>query len=83
MDATEQLHHIGLHYGHRYAHPFFDEKLVELSLAIPERVKFGDGKGRDTIRRALRDVLPPEILNRSSKTSFSEYGLLSFQTLHL
>ncbi len=83
VDATEQLHHIGLHYGHRYAHPFFDEKLVELSLAIPERIKFGDGKGRDTIRRALRDVLPPEILNRNNKTSFSEYGLISFQTLHL
>ena len=82
VDATEQLHHIGLHYGHRYAHPFFDEKLVELSLAIPERIKFGDGKGRDTIRRALRDVLPPEILNRNNKTSFSEYGLQSFHTLH-
>lgn len=83
VDATEQLHHIGLHYGHHYAHPFFDEKLVELSLAIPERVKFGDGKGRATIRRALQDILPPEVLNRGHKTSFSEYGLLSFQTLHL
>lgn len=83
VDATEQLHHMGLHYGHHYAHPFFDEKLVELSLAIPERVKFGDGKGRDTIRRALQDLLPPEILNRSNKTSFSEYGLVSFQILHL
>ncbi|GHB73941.1 asparagine synthase-related protein [Persicitalea jodogahamensis] len=83
VDATEQLRHIGLHYGHHYAHPFFDEKLVELSLAIPERIKFGDGKGRDTIRRALKDILPQEILNRGNKTSFSEYGLLSFQILHL
>ncbi|WP_373515553.1 asparagine synthase-related protein [Persicitalea sp.] len=83
VDATEQLHHIGLHYGHHYAHPFFDEKLVELSLAIPERVKFGDGKGRATIRRALQDILPPEVLNRGHKTSFNEYGLLSFQILHL
>ncbi|MPR35169.1 asparagine synthase-related protein [Salmonirosea aquatica] len=83
VDATEQLHHIGLHYGHRYAHPFFDEQLIELSLAIPESVKFGAGKGRDTIRRALRDILPPEVLNRGNKTSFSEYGLLSFQILYL
>lgn len=83
VDATEQLHHIGLHYGHRYAHPFFDERLVELSLAIPESVKFGDGKGRATIRRALQDILPPEVLNRGHKTSFSEYGLLSFQILYL
>ena len=83
VDATEQLHHIGLHYGHRYAHPFFDERLAELSLAIPEKVKFGDGKGRATIRRALQDLLPPEVLNRGHKTSFSEYGLLSFQILHL
>ena len=83
VDATEQLHHIGLHYGHHYAHPFFDERLVELSLAIPEKVKFGDGKGRATIRRALQDILPPEVLNRGHKTSFSEYGLLSFQILHL
>jgi asparagine synthase (glutamine-hydrolysing) len=83
VDATEQLHHVGLHYGHRYAHPFFDERLVELSLAIPEKVKFGDGKGRATLRRALQDLLPPEVLNRGHKTSFSEYGLLSFQILHL
>ncbi len=82
-DATEQLHHIGLDYGHRYAHPFFDERLVELSLAIPEKIKFGDGKGRATIRRALHDILPPEVLNRGHKTSFSEYGLLSFQILYL
>lgn len=82
-DATEQLHHIGLHYGHRYAHPFFDERLVELSLAIPEKIKFGNGKGRATLRRALQDILPPEVLNRGHKTSFSEYGLLSFQILHL
>ena len=83
IDATEQLHHIGMHYGHHYAHPFFDERLIELSLAIPESVKFGDGKGRATIRRALQDILPPEVLNRGHKTSFSEYGLLSFQILHL
>ncbi len=82
VDATEQLYHIGLHYGHRYSHPFFDEKLVELSLAIPEKLKFGDGKGRDSIRQALKGVLPEEVRTRGFKTSFSEYGLLTFTQLY-
>ncbi|TDB65794.1 asparagine synthase-related protein [Arundinibacter roseus] len=82
IDATEQLHHIGLHFGHRYAHPYFDEQLIELSLAIPEKLKFGDGKGRETIRRALKGILPEEVRTRGHKTSFSEYGLLSLRMLY-
>lgn len=82
IDAIEQMYHMGLHYRHHYAHPFFDEKLVELSLAIPESIKFGDGKGRDTIRRALKGILPEEVRTRGFKTSFNEYGLLSFKDLY-
>ncbi|GAB2768551.1 hypothetical protein GCM10027275_08940 [Rhabdobacter roseus] len=82
VDATEQMYHMGRHYGHRYAHPFFDEKLVELSLAIPEKLKFGDGAGRDTIRRALQGTLPEAVRRRGFKTSFSEYGLVTFRQLY-
>ncbi|WP_428657889.1 asparagine synthase-related protein [Runella sp.] len=81
-DAIEQMYHMGLQYGHQYAHPFFDERLVELSLAIPEKMKFGDGMGRDTIRRALKGILPEEVRTRGFKTSFNEYGLLSFKNLY-
>ncbi len=76
------MYHIGLQYGHAYAHPFFDEKLVELSLAIPERMKFGDGMGRASIRRALEGILPEEVRTRGFKTSFNEYGLLTFKELY-
>lgn len=82
VDAIEQMYHIGLQFGHEYAHPFFDEKLVELSLAIPERMKFGDGMGRASIRRALEGILPEEVRTRGFKTSFNEYGLLTFKELY-
>lgn len=82
VDAIEQMYHIGLHYGHSYGHPFFDEKLVELSLAITERMKFGDGMGRTSIRRALEGILPEEVRTRGFKTSFNEYGLLTFKELY-
>ncbi|AEI49851.1 asparagine synthase-related protein [Runella slithyformis] len=83
IDVIEQMYHIGLHYGHAYAHPFFDEKLVELSLAIPERMKFGDGMGRESLRRALKGILPEEVRTRGFKTCFNEYGLLTFKELYL
>lgn len=82
VDSTEQLKHIGVAFNHHYAHPFFNEKLIELSLAIPDEIKFGLGKGRDTIRQALQGILPEEVRNRGFKTSFGEYSLETFKVLY-
>ncbi|HMJ01857.1 MAG TPA: asparagine synthase (glutamine-hydrolyzing) [Conexibacter sp.] len=44
--------------------PFLDHELVELALALPPRMKHRDGTGKYVLRRAVRDLLPAEILNR-------------------
>lgn len=44
--------------------PFLDHKLVEFTAKLPERMKL---RGRDTkwiLRRAMKNILPPEILDR-------------------
>jgi asparagine synthase (glutamine-hydrolysing) len=44
--------------------PFLDHELVELALALPPRMKHRDGVGKHVLRRAVRDLLPQEILDR-------------------
>jgi asparagine synthase (glutamine-hydrolysing) len=44
--------------------PFLDHKLVEFAIALPPRMKHRDGTGKYVLKRAVRDLLPPEIVNR-------------------
>lgn len=48
-------------------YPFLDSRLAELCLAIPSRQKLRGGYSRDLARRALNDLLPPEIRYRTGK----------------
>ena len=43
--------------------PQMDRRLVELCLSIPDEQCLLDGEPRSLIRRALADLVPPEILN--------------------
>ena len=44
--------------------PFLDHELVAFALALPPRMKHRDGTGKWVLRRAVRDLLPREILER-------------------
>jgi asparagine synthase (glutamine-hydrolysing) len=44
--------------------PFLDHSLVEFAMALPPRMKYRNGTGKYILRRAVRDLLPTEILNR-------------------
>jgi asparagine synthase (glutamine-hydrolysing) len=48
-------------------YPFLDSRLAELSMAVPEEQRLRNGYGRDLMRRALRDLLPPEVCRRTDK----------------
>lgn len=50
-----------------YRFPFLHRPLVEFLLAIPIEQKLRPGENRSLQRRALKEVLPPAILNRQSK----------------
>lgn len=62
-------------------HPFYDKELIEISIAIPSKIRFDNGLGRGTLRKALKGILPEEIRVRTTKVEFSEYLLTSFENL--
>ena len=65
----------------RSAQPFFDADLLELSLSVPLRIKFDEGRKRGTLRKALNDYLPEKVVNRTSKANFTAYYVKLFKTL--
>ena len=44
--------------------PFLDHRLVEFALALPPRLKRRDGVGKWALRKAMRGILPDEIIKR-------------------
>jgi asparagine synthase (glutamine-hydrolysing) len=44
--------------------PFLDHELVEFVMALPPTMKHRGGHGKHVLREAMRDALPPEILQR-------------------
>jgi asparagine synthase (glutamine-hydrolysing) len=44
--------------------PFLDHKFVELALSIPERVKTKNGELKHILKRAVRGVIPDELIDR-------------------
>jgi len=44
--------------------PFLDHKLVALALSIPTAVKIGDGDLKHILKKAVRGVVPDEIIDR-------------------
>jgi asparagine synthase (glutamine-hydrolysing) len=44
--------------------PFLDHEFVALAMSIPERVKTANGTLKHILKRAVRDVIPAELINR-------------------
>jgi asparagine synthase (glutamine-hydrolysing) len=53
-------------------YPFLHRPLVEYLMAIPHEQKLRPRESRSLMRRALRDVLPAEILSRKNKGAIDE-----------
>jgi asparagine synthase (glutamine-hydrolysing) len=47
--------------------PFLDQEVVEFCAAIPPSVKLGWRREKEVLRRAVRDLLPPEIVRRRKR----------------
>lgn len=77
----EQFYAMERDTGVRYLHPFFDKELFELCLAIPDAVRFGNGKTRWLMRNAMKDLWPDELYNRQDKDEFSHYLISSCKSL--
>lgn len=44
--------------------PFLDREVIEFAFSIPKRLKIHRGQGKYILRKAVEDLLPPEIVNR-------------------
>lgn len=69
-------------FGMEICQPFADVRLIQFILALPPNATYADGTHRVILRRALHDILPPEIRDRRSKASFAplmDYGLRARQ----
>jgi asparagine synthase (glutamine-hydrolysing) len=53
--------------GMELTQPFHDKRVIELALAIPERLIVRGGRDRYLARTALADILPAEFQRRGSK----------------
>jgi len=62
-------------------YPFFDVRLIEFCLSLPTEQKLFDGWDRIILRRAMKNILPPEVqwrrkkanLGHNFKNSFIQY----------
>ncbi len=64
------------------AHPFWDKRLVEFSLSLPGELKLDRGWSRMVLRRAMRDVVPENVIWRKSKVDFTpnvRHALMTLQ----
>jgi asparagine synthase (glutamine-hydrolysing) len=53
------------------SHPFAHRPLVEFMVSIPANIVYGPGEPRRLMKRAFSKLLPPRILRRKSKTSYT------------
>jgi asparagine synthase (glutamine-hydrolysing) len=73
IDINEQFNHIGAYYSFEPRYPFLDKHLIELCLTIPPEYNFGEGKLRDILRESMKDYLPEEVYQRTTKIDLSDY----------
>lgn len=64
---------------HETRYPYLDQNLVEFLVSIPTDQLLRPGHRRSLMRRALRDVLPPEILSRKTKSSGGRFFVVTLE----
>lgn len=63
-DLLPKVDRMAMAHGLEVRSPFLDTALVELALRIPPSAKLRFVSGKRVLRRATRDLLPPEVLAR-------------------
>ena len=84
--ALETLDKAAAAAGVEARYPLWDKRLVEFCLSLPAQHRLRDGWSRLVIRRALENVLPPEVQWRTTKNNFMgelRRGLRVYETTRL
>lgn len=81
QNALEEFDLIGSNFSMEFRYPFMDRRLIEFCLSLPSEQQLNGGWDRIIMRRAMIDVIPPEIQWRRDKKFFTSnfnYGILKF-----
>jgi asparagine synthase (glutamine-hydrolysing) len=70
-DAIDMQERFSAHFAIEDRYPFFDRRLVEFSLALPEEQRWHKERSKFILRQAMRGVLPSLVQNRKDKAEFS------------
>jgi asparagine synthase (glutamine-hydrolysing) len=68
-------------HGLEERHPYFDRRLVEFALAIPEAQRSRGSQTKVVIREAMREWLPPSVYHRRGKADFSAQVVRALELL--
>jgi asparagine synthase (glutamine-hydrolysing) len=71
--ALEVLDKVAASAGIEARYPFWDKRLVDFCLSLDPEEVLKDGVSRRILRRALADVMPPLVRNRTDKLDFSPH----------
>lgn len=66
-------------HGMWYLDPMADKDLVELCFSIPDEQYFHRGEPRSLIKRAMTDLLPPELLHNPRKGRQSADAIMTYK----
>jgi asparagine synthase (glutamine-hydrolysing) len=75
--ALERYHRVAAAFGVEARHPFFDRRLVELTLSFPRHIKVRDGWSKWIVRRAGEGLVPAGVLWRRGRWVRLGPGFLS------
>jgi asparagine synthase (glutamine-hydrolysing) len=68
--------HLAAPLGLDFTHPFNDPRLVLYTLGLPRDLRSAPGQSKPILQAAMRDVLPPPLLNKRCSPGFDDlYGL--------
>lgn len=61
----------GSWFGIEYRHPFFDRRVIEYALALPEEQRWRQDQTKFVLRQAMQGLLPKTVRQRLTKADFS------------
>jgi asparagine synthase (glutamine-hydrolysing) len=67
--ALELFDVLAAKHGLEVRYPFFDRRMIEFCLALPQNLKFDQGWSRYVLRAAMEGILPSEVQWRTSKAN--------------
>jgi asparagine synthase (glutamine-hydrolysing) len=71
IHAFEQSCRLDGAYEIESRHPFYDRRIIEFALAVPEEQHQRPGLTKVILRNAMRDILPEKVRQRLNKAEFS------------